>query len=336
MKLWLSKSLILASCLVLGTAASAGSVACSPQDHGDAITDPKQAGEDFEFQGEYFAENKNSGVTIGVQIVALGEGEFEGRFHIGGLPGEGWTREDELLEGKGSLDGKTLTLTQKNGDPGKAVIENGSLFVYDASGSQILELPKVNRKSPTLEAKAPEGAIVLFDGSNADAFENGKLVEEKYLAASNCKSKEKFGDHQLHIEFRTPFMPAARGQARGNSGVYVQGRYEVQVLDSFGLEGKDNECGGIYQLGKPQVNMCFPPLSWQTYDIDFTAAKKDEQGQEIPARITVKHNGVLIHDNVELPRGTAGGLPMADGPESLFLQDHNNPVVFRNIWVVKK
>jgi Domain of Unknown Function (DUF1080) len=131
-------------------------------------------------------------------------------------------------------------------------------------------------------------------------------------------------------------MPNATGQARSNSGCYLQGRYECQILDSFGLEGRDNECGGIYQASKPEVNMCFPPLAWQTYDIEFRAAKFDSDGKKTSsAKVTVKHNGVVIHRNREVPSSTPGGPLGKEGPEAgpLFLQDHGDPVRFRNIWI---
>lgn len=298
------------------------------------FTDPAAANEDYAVQGEYTVDNSPLG-PIGAQIIALGQGKFQGKFYIGGLPGKGWEREDDLIEGEGKRDGDVIKFESESGD-GSAVLSNGVIAVYSGDGEKLFDMTKVERVSPTLGAKAPEGAIVLFDGTNVDAFENGELIDGKYLGATNCQSKEKFGDHKLHIEFRTPFMPEHRGQARGNSGVYVQGRYEVQVLDSFGLEGENNECGGIYSLGRPIVNMALPPLTWQTYDIDFTAAKVDEAGNRVNARITVRHNGVLIHNNVELKQGTPGGLAMGDGPEALFLQNHGDPVVFRNIWVQKK
>lgn len=294
-------------------------------------TDPSQAGPDFELQGEYLGMAGDQ--TWGAQVIALGDGKFEIVGYRGGLPGAGWQRGDETRRGSGQREGDTVKI---QGDEFTATIRGGVLSVF-REGEKVAELKKIERKSPTLGAPAPSGAIVLFDGTSADAFENGKLVEGRWLGATNCVSKRTFGDHFLHIEFRTPFMPASRGQARGNSGVYVQGRYEVQVLDSFGLEGKDNECGGIYRLAAPRVNMCFPPLSWQTYDIDFTAARYDATGKKIAnARITVKHNGVTIHDNLELPSGTPGYKP--EGPEKLglFLQNHGNPVVFRNIWVIER
>ena len=150
-------------------------------------------------------------------------------------------------------------------------------------------------------------------------------------------SKHAFKDHTLHVEFRTPFMPEAEGQGRGNSGVYLQGRYEVQILDSYGLKGETNECGGIYQVAVPRVNMAAPPLQWQTYDITFKAPRFDENGVKTKdAQITVLHNGVMIHKNQSIPFPTAanigGDIREAQG---LHLQDHGNPVQFRNIWAIE-
>jgi Domain of Unknown Function (DUF1080) len=299
-------------------------------DTNPAFTNPAEAGPDFAFQGEYTGTTGEH--KWGVQVVALGEGKFDVVGFRGGLPGEGWQRGDVTSRGKGERKEDAVEIAGENWT---AKIKGGLMTV--SHGSATSELRKVDRKGPTLGAKPPSGAVVLFDGTSPDNFENGKLVEGNLLGASSCVSKHKFGDHALHIEFRTPFMPSSRGQARGNSGVYVHGRYEVQVLDSFGLEGEDNECGGIYKLSKPAVNMCFPPLAWQTYDIDFRGAKYDGAGKKTEnARITIKHNGVVIHDNLELKQGTPGYKP--EGPEKLglFLQNHGNPVAFRNIWAVEK
>ena len=174
-----------------------------------------------------------------------------------------------------------------------------------------------------------------------DAWE-GAMVVGRSMAfdpdGRGATSKEKFGDCMIHVEFKTPYMPEARGQGRGNSGIYVQGRYEVQMLDSFGLAGADNECGGIYKISKPKENMCYPPLTWQTYDIDFTAAKYDGDGKVTAnPKMTVHHNGVVIHKDLELPKHTTAA-PMKAGPEDgpIYLQNHGNPVHYRNVWVVKK
>jgi hypothetical protein len=308
--------------------AAASAAAAAP---GDAITDPSQGGKDFEVQGEYLGGEGDQ--RYGAQIIALGDGKFLGVGYRGGLPGDGWKRGDEVYKAEGEWKDDAVVFKT---DDFVATIKDGKLTIKDADGNIVHDLKKIERKSPTLGAKPPAGAKVLFDGTSADNFENGKLVDGQYLGATNCTSKEKFGDHTLHIEFRTPFMPKARGQGRGNSGVYMQSRYELQVLDSFGLEGENNECGGIYQIAKPIVNMCFPPLAWQTYDIEFKAARYENGKKVENARATIKHNGVTIHDNLELPHGTPGRLP--EGPEKLgvFLQDHGNPVVFRNIWVVEK
>lgn len=322
-QLW---SAILSSVVFLGLSSQAWAAG------GEAFTDPAKAGPDFAFQGEYVGEI--AGEKWGAQVIALGDGKFQGVGYKGGLPGEGWKRGDDRKMAEGKLEGGIVAM---KADDHSATIKDGVITLADNSGNKIGELRKVERKSPTLGMKPPAGATVLFDGTTADHFNGGKLVEDNLLGATNCESKHKLGDHTLHIEFRTPFMSKSRGQARGNSGVYIQSRYECQVLDSFGLEGENNECGGIYSQVKPAVNMCFPPLSWQTYDMEFTAARYDDTGKKVKnARVTIKHNGVTIYSDLELKAGTPGRHPEGPGPDALFLQDHGNPVAFRNIWVVDK
>lgn len=299
---------------------------------GEAFTDAAAAGPDFAVQGEYLSGDGQP--KWGAQVVALGEGKFDIVGYNGGLPGQGWSRGDERKRGSGELKDGVLSLT---GDDWKGTIRDGVLTVTNLEGKTIVTLNKTERKSPTLGAAAPSGAKVLFDGSNVDNWNQGELVESNLLGPTNCETKQKFNDHTLHIEFRTPFMPKSRGQARGNSGVYIQSRYECQVLDSFGLEGENNECGGIYKQQKPAVNMCLPPLSWQTYDIDFTAAKYDADGKKTAnAVVTIRHNGVVIYDKLELTDGTPGRHKEGNSPDALFLQNHGNPVAFRNIWVIEK
>ena len=184
--------------------------------------------------------------------------------------------------------------------------------------------------------RPPDGAVVLFDGSTASNFENGKMTEDGLLLPG-CTSKEKFGSGKLHLEFRLPFMPDARDQARGNSGVYVQGRYEVQVLDSFGLDEADNGCGAIYSMKAPDQNVCYPPGAWQTYDIDFTAAEYADGKKVKDPIITVKLNDVAVDRKTPLPNATpVAPVAVGEGPGPIYLQDHANPVRYRNIWFVKK
>jgi hypothetical protein len=289
----------------------------------DTWTDPKDVPPGYALQGEYQGELDNE--KSGAQVIALGGDEFELVLLRGGLPGDGWTRENDRIPAiKGKLaDG--VVVFEHGGETAR--LSEGKIDFGEGGSMQ-----KVARKSPTLGKEAPEGAIVLFDGENADAWQGGELTMDGLLAA-NCTSKQAFGDHSLHIEFRTPFKPFARDQARGNSGVYLQARYEVQVLDSFGLEGEDNECGGIYKVARPLVNMCYPPLVWQTYDVDFTAARYEEGEKTKNARVTIRHNGVVIHDDLELPKQTPGKHTESDAPGPIYLQGHGNPVVYRNVWV---
>jgi hypothetical protein len=314
-------------------AAIAANVAISSDDN-PAFTDPTKAGADFQIQGEYAGFVDADGDRWGTQVIALGDGKFHAVGYRGGLPGKAWKRGDERIEVDGQIAEGTAVF---EGDEFVLRIKDGVMKVESPYGEFYGELKKVERKSPTLGKKPPAGAVVLFDGTSVDALNNGKIIEDNLLAATSVETKQKFGDHTLHIEFRTPYMPESRGQGRGNSGVYVQSRYELQILDSFGLEGRDNECGGIYSISEPLVNMCYPPLSWQTFDIDFTSAKYDDSGNKTQnARVTIRHNGVVIHDDLELPHGTPGRNEEGPGPDALFLQDHGNPVAFRNIWVVEK
>ena len=300
-------------------------------------TDPSKAGESFAVQGEYvgLVSTDNEGdIQYGAQVIALGDDKYRLVGYRGGLPGAGWDKSDKIVMESTMADG-AVTFDVPD-QPVRAIIKDGALTVVDQYGSDLGKLKKAGRISPTMGAKPPADAVVLFDGSTGEHFKNGRIVEDKLLA-QGVISKQAFGDHKLHMEFRTPYRPAARGQARGNSGLYVQGRYEVQILDSFGLEGETNECGGIYKIAVPALNMCLPPLSWQTYDIDFTAAKYKDGKKVENARITVVQNGVTIHDDIDLPSHTAGGLS-TEGPKPgpVFLQDHGNPVRFRNIWVMPK
>ncbi|GIW94140.1 MAG: hypothetical protein KatS3mg110_2181 [Pirellulaceae bacterium] len=303
---------------------------------GPTYDDPSKVDEDFSFQGEYegVLPLEEGEVKFGVQVIALGKGQFELVAYRGGLPGTGWNGE-EPQRFKGQRENDAVVV---NGELGKGVIKDGVLKAMTLEGRVVAELKKIERRSPTLGQKPPAGAIVLFDGTDTKHWKNGRMTPDGLLMQGTT-SIPTFGNHKLHLEFRLPYQPEDRGQARGNSGVYLQGRYEVQMLDSFGLKGEHNECGGLYSVKAPDVNMCLPPLSWQTYDIEFYAAKYDEDGKLVAnPRITVYHNGVKIHDNVELPgeRSTTAA-PVKPGPERgpVYLQDHGNPVRYRNIWVVE-
>ena len=188
----------------------------------------------------------------------------------------------------------------------------------------------------------PADAIVLFDGKGLSewTYLDGKpadwRLEGDYMEVrgGNIRTKREFGDCQLHVEFWLPSMPNATGQAKANSGVYLQGRYEVQVLDSYGLQSQSNDCGGIYGVSAPLVNACRPPEQWQTYDIFFHTPRFEAGKQISKARMSVLQNGIWIQDNVEIPGVTTAA---ADGqtakPGPIMLQDHGNPVRYRNVWI---
>jgi hypothetical protein len=288
---------------------------------------------DFSIQGEYGRDAANQ--PWAVQVVALGDGSFDAYLLERGLPGLGWDKSKLRIKLSGNRDGESVKLATKD-KIYRVTISDGVLVAHQY-GDVIARLRRIQRQSSTLGAPAPKGAVVLFNGRSADEWNNGR-IENGLLANNDPTTKRKFGSYHLHLEFRTPYKPFARGQGRGNSGVYHQGRFETQVLDAFGLEGKMNETGGIYSIAHPRINMCLPPLRWQTYDVDFVAAKFDQQGELLKhASMTVKLNGVEVHTNQELNKSTtaARAKGLADkGP--IYLQHHGNPVYYRNIWIVEK
>jgi len=297
--------------------------------------DPTNAGPDFEIQGEYLGDVRmdSNGGRWGAQVTALGQKRFHLILFSGGLPGEGWQPGDRSMaaDGMSGEDGTTFHM-----DSWHASLDRGILTLSGPDQSQRSSLKRIERQSPTQGSTPPSGAVVLFDGRTAAAFTNGKLVMNDLLAADAATSQT-FGDHMLHLEFRVPFKPEARGQGRGNSDVYMQNRYELQILDSFGFETGHDECGGIYSIAAPSINMSFPPLTWQTYDIAFTAARFDQAGnKQKNARVTIHHNGVVIHQDLELPHGTPGRAREGPLPDVLYLQGHGDPVVFRHIWILPK
>lgn len=189
----------------------------------------------------------------------------------------------------------------------------------------------------------PADAVVLFDGTNLDAWQHGDgtpaswTIENGYAITKQADivSKQLFTDCQLHVEFWLPLMAEATGQARSNSGVFFMGfTYEVQVLDSYGLESTAWDCGAMYSVTEPLVNANRPPEQWQNYDAVFHAPKFDADGKKVAnARITVFHNGVLIHDDVKIPHPTPNHeAPEPQGPGPIQLQYHGNDVRFRNVW----
>lgn len=301
-----------------------------------SFSDPFMA----EYEGFWSASNGTKG-RMTAQVRPLGNNQYDGFILLkrAKAPVTAFQLRTSTLE-NGTVQFEGVTAKEAGGDllaqnQVTAQIKNGKLtgkFTGEL-GEGTFEAPKSKGKSKTLGAKPPKHAIVLFDGETASGWKdmtwpikNGALE----VGQDNLQVKAQHSNFRLHIEFRTPFMPAATGQDRGNSGVYLQGKYEVQVLDSFGIYPlKDNDCGGIYRVKAPGVNATLPPGQWQTYDITYL----EGNGSSKP-RITVALNGVVLMDRVEIPaalieKGTGGG---TSEPGFLMLQNHGNPVQFRNVW----
>lgn len=274
-------------------------------------------------QGLY--EGTAAGKPVEARVVAMGKGVFH--IHL---------RHDLLKRKvafgllKGRLEGEKLAFTGKAGET-----ELTGSYSKGSIRGPALRLERIYRKPPTLGKQPPKGAIVLLDGENFgnvskreadDPWKPGKDGSIE-VPKGGLNSKEGFeGSFRLHVEFRCNLRASARGQGRGNSGVYLPNGDEIQVLDSFGVETyTGGGCGGLYRYKDPDAFDVFslaslPPLYWQTYDVEY---RVPDEGNP---RLTVRHNGITIHDNVELRKKARKG--------GFHFQDHGNPVRYRNIWVV--
>lgn len=283
-------------------------------------------------------EKEKVNPDIAAQVVAIANGRYRVR-----LVSKPFLRCPPLAIVEAEPKGDTLSF-EGGGHWGK--IKDGQFSGGRITGKATFEMKKTAYPSPTLGAAPPDGALVLFDGTNLDQWQDpvgweilgdGTLMvtpKGRYLV-----TKEAFMDVTVHVEFRTPWIPRAKGQQRGNSGVFFQDAFEVQVLDSYGLEGYYNECGAVYKVSAPRVNAAAPPLEWQTYDITYRAPRFDTAGAvtALP-RITVYHNGVCVQDDVELLWRSGYQekerlSPMPTEPEPFKIQGHGNYLQYRNIWI---
>ena len=300
------------------------------------------------FAGDWeglWASGEDKHPWIGAQVIPQGGGQYRVV-----LTRKLYTRAPLFREAKARAQNGVLVF-----DDGEyyGMIKNG-VFTGGRRGGKPGEfsLERFTLESPTMGMAPPANAIVLYDGSGLDEWKvsnSGKTWEtlpggvlQANPKVGYLETEREFKDVKFHLEFRLPFLPDKRGQERANSGVFLQKFFEVQILDSYGLPGYWNECGAIYQISGPRVNMCAPPLQWQTFDIEFRAARFDERGERIEnAYMSVVHNGVPVQTNIEMSRGTSGSAkkkpvdPPKD-PERIRLQAHGNRVQFRNIWVVDR
>ncbi len=333
-------------CLMAGWLLLAG--AATGQQKRPANIDPTKVDEDFAVQGEYVGTIMEDGKQqpYGVRVgITANVGEFKAIAFRGGLPGAGWDKKlsDEKNKRLAEWTGQTkdgLTSFPKF-LRGSASLRDGTLTINTA-GDKIGQLKRVLRESPTLGAKPSPGAVVLFDGSGLDHFvaPRTKMTEDKLLTVG-ARTKRNFADFLLHLEFRVPYL-----RSPGHSAVFLQNSYHLAVAGrSFGTGTlSDLGCGGIRWVRAPDENMCFPPLTWQTLDVDYTAARFSPDGKVVQKPIvTIRHNDVVIHDRVELPemppvyRG-GGTDPLSPQGGPLQFQSHadDKHYVFRNIWIMER
>jgi len=304
------KHVVMTSYFLLAVAAFAARLPPTPE-YMDAKSAVK-AHADFPLVGEYVATAGGKAL----QANMLKDGTFLVAEYQKGLPGAGW-------------DGSAIASSVKTAEELKAALAG---------------FKKAERTSVTMGKRAPTDAVLKFPDDVTNVKDG--------IMLAGAKTKKNLRSFKMHLEFKLPFKPGrnASHQDRGNSGIYIFNNYEVQVMDCFSLDYRHPEnnaiklesnhkqwCGALYKMKLPDVNMCYPPLRWQTYDIEFTAPEFEGGKKVKNARISVRHNGTLIHDDVELMKGTgagAGRKQLAEGP--VFFQAHGNKVMYRNVWAVGK
>lgn len=230
-----------------------------------------------------------------------------------------------------------------------ALVVTANAQITDPKATEVWQ-PEPRVVTPGTASSAPSDAIVLLDGKNLNEFISTKdSTAAKWTlnadgsvtvkpGAGDIQTKREFGDCQLHVEFREPEVVKGESQGRGNSGIFLQNRYEVQVLDCYGNRTYSNgQTASIYKQSIPLVNACKKPGEWQTYDIIYTAPKFNKDGILVaPGHVTVLHNGIIVQNHTEI-KGTTEyiGLPknVAHGKGPIKLQDHGDLVSYRNIWI---
>jgi len=267
----------------------------------------------------FFEKEGGEELSVGYLKHAIEQEASKGLKFVGRHEGVAW---------EGRLKDETLRVTAEDPARGEFLLKRTWIEAEGAGmkppKNAVILLPFKKGRAPSLDAWINPSWEALADGS-------------MLVGKGDNRTRERFGSCRLHVEFLIPYQPEATGQGRGNSGVYLMDRYEVQVLDSFGLVPQMGDCGAVYGVAPPKTNACLPPLTWQTYDIEFRAPKMGPGGQlvEKPS-LTVRQNGILIHENQPVPGPTtaSGNKGHAiKGP--LKLQDHGNPVRYRNIWLVE-
>ncbi|MHB1305684.1 MAG: 3-keto-disaccharide hydrolase [Limisphaerales bacterium] len=294
-----------------------------------------------QFMGEYrgsFSPDTAVKLEATAKVVAEGDGYYRVVMTSPGRDG----REGAVIEIYGREFGPEVGLFGRAGGyDWSGSIKHGQLFATSGY-EQSFQLTRIESQSPKAALPPPAGAVVLLPFEPERTAELSQWTNREWKALDHGvmeaapgkganRTRREFGRiQQLHLEFWLPREPRNRGQGRANSGVYLADHYEVQILDSFGLTHTSGDCGGLYGIARARVNASLPPETWQTYDITFEPAELDARGQTAqPPRITVWHNGVLIHDRQEIPMKKH----RLQGP--LQLQDHGHPIRFRNIWLIE-